>query len=59
MAKSINIYLVAMLIVGVAGQVFWFGFGTENFTAFQVIIFILASTVSTDSIKQSSKVKYQ
>lgn len=45
LAKSVYIYIMAMLLVGIAGQVFWFGFGTENFTAFQVIMFIFASTV--------------
>ena len=48
LATSINSYLVAMLLVGIAGQVFWFGFGTENFTVLQVIMFIFASTAPVD-----------
>jgi hypothetical protein len=44
-ADSMRVYLVAMLIVGFAGQVFWLGFGTEHFTIYQVILFVLASKV--------------
>lgn len=55
LAKSVLAYLIAMLMVGVGGQVFWFGFGTENLTVFQVIMFIFATTVPIDMVSKSRR----
>ena len=57
LSRSIYIYLIAMLLVGIAGQVFWFGFGTENFTAFQVMMFIFASSPPRDTTKNIPNIK--
>ena len=52
-AKSMFIYLIAMLIVGIGGQVFWLGFGTENFTFYQMIMFLIATTPTGEKSKET------
>jgi hypothetical protein len=35
-------FFVTLMIVGIAGQVFYLGFGTEHFTVYQLVLFLLA-----------------
>ena len=42
-ATSMWVYFVALVIVGLGGQVFWLGFGTEHFTIYQLLMFIMAA----------------
>jgi hypothetical protein len=41
-ATSMRAFFVTLMIVGIAGQVFYLGFGTEHFTVYQLLLFILA-----------------
>jgi len=41
-ADGMYAFFYAIIIVGMAGQVFWMGFGTENFNAYLLILFALA-----------------
>ncbi len=56
LAKSMFIYLIALLIVGIGGQVFWLGFGTENFTFYQMTMFLIATNptdeMSTETVQK-------
>ena len=42
MAKGARAFLHALLIVMLPGQVFWYGFGSINFNAYILIVFLLA-----------------
>jgi hypothetical protein len=44
LSKSMFIYAIALIIVGIGGQVFWLGFGTENFTFYQMTMFLIATS---------------
>lgn len=41
-SRAMLAYLGALLVIGLAGQVFWLGFGTEHLTFYQLLLFGLA-----------------
>ncbi len=42
LAGALTAFLVAILIVGFAGQVFWRGFGTVNFNTYLIVLLMIA-----------------
>jgi hypothetical protein len=42
-ASSMRAYFIVLMVVGLGGEVFFLGFGTEHFTVYQLILFILAT----------------
>lgn len=46
-AIGMHAFFHSILILGFPGQVFWQGFGTENFNTYIIILFVLATVPST------------
>jgi hypothetical protein len=55
LARSMFIYVIALLIVGVGGQVFWLGFGTENFIFYQMIMFLIATSPTDEMFVETAQ----
>ena len=52
LAVSMTAFLVSVLVVGLAGQIFWRGFGTQNFNTYVVLLLVLA--VQPTCVRQRS-----
>ena len=44
LASAMKVFLYCLMIVGIAGQVFYFGFGTEHLTDYILVMFLIATT---------------
>jgi hypothetical protein len=54
-ATTMQAYFFALMVVGMAGQVFWLGFGTEHSTIYQLLMFVLALSGSTIKVSEKTK----
>lgn len=45
LANSMHVFFLVVMVVGIAGQVFYLGFGTEHFTVYQLVMYLLATTM--------------
>ena len=60
MAKGARAFLHALLIVMLPGQVFWYGFGSINFNAYIMVVFLLAmKRTSYDSLYYVDPAEYR
>jgi len=58
-AASMRCYFITLMIVGIAGQVFFLGFGTEHFTVYQLLLFILAISPSMPGRERVATTPYE